>query len=63
MPSTPLSKLITSRLPLYRIARGLLCSDAEAEDILQEAYVRALAHLSAFHRRRLPVGLVAHSHQ
>ncbi|WP_353843007.1 sigma factor [Mesorhizobium sp.] len=28
--------------------RGLLRSDAEAEHILQEAYVRALAHLSTF---------------
>ena len=28
---------------LFRIARGLVWSDAEAEDVLQEGYVRACA--------------------
>ncbi|MER8447515.1 RNA polymerase sigma factor [Mesorhizobium sp. M1066] len=33
---------------LYRIARGVVRNDSEAEDIVQEAYVRAFAHLEAF---------------
>ncbi len=33
---------------LYRIARGILRSDSEAEDIVQEAYVSAFAHLEKF---------------
>ncbi|UDL91379.1 RNA polymerase sigma factor [Mesorhizobium sp. PAMC28654] len=33
---------------LYRIARGVVRNDGEAEDIVQEAYVRAFAHLEAF---------------
>ncbi|MEK1886440.1 MAG: RNA polymerase sigma factor [Phyllobacterium sp.] len=33
---------------LYRIARGIVRNDAEAEDIVQEAYVRAFAHLDSF---------------
>ncbi|MER9359639.1 RNA polymerase sigma factor [Mesorhizobium sp. M0500] len=33
---------------LYRIARGLVRNDSEAEDIVQEAYVSAFAHLEAF---------------
>ncbi|WP_243367819.1 RNA polymerase sigma factor [Microvirga solisilvae] len=33
---------------LYRVARGIVGSDADAEDVLQEAYVRAFAHLSEF---------------
>lgn len=33
---------------LYRIARGVVRNDAEAEDIVQEAYVRAFAHLDSF---------------
>jgi RNA polymerase sigma-70 factor (ECF subfamily) len=33
---------------LYRIARGVVRDDAEAEDIVQEAYVRAFAHLESF---------------
>ncbi|WP_183458060.1 RNA polymerase sigma factor [Mesorhizobium huakuii] len=35
---------------LYRIARGILRNDAEAEDVVQEAYVRAFAGLAAFRR-------------
>ncbi len=33
---------------LYRIARGVVRNDSEAEDIVQEAYVRAFAHLNSF---------------
>jgi RNA polymerase sigma-70 factor (ECF subfamily) len=33
---------------LYRIARGILRNDAEAEDVVQETYVRALTHLDRF---------------
>lgn len=33
---------------LYRIARGILRNDSEAEDVVQEAYVNAFAHLGSF---------------
>src|SRR5436189_6309728 len=33
---------------LYRIARGVLRNDAEAEDVVQETYVRAFTHLEQF---------------
>ena len=33
---------------LYRIARGILRNDAEAEDVVQETYVRAFTHLGSF---------------
>ncbi|MBZ9708527.1 RNA polymerase sigma factor [Mesorhizobium sp. ESP7-2] len=33
---------------LYRIARGVVRNDSEAEDVVQEAYVRAFAHLESF---------------
>jgi RNA polymerase sigma-70 factor (ECF subfamily) len=33
---------------LFRIARGILRNDAEAEDVVQETYVRALTHLEGF---------------
>ncbi|CAM5502521.1 Sigma-24 OS=Afipia felis OX=1035 GN=rpoE_1 PE=3 SV=1 [Afipia felis] len=33
---------------LYRIARGILRNDAEAEDAMQEAYVNAFTHLATF---------------
>ncbi|MGP2492373.1 RNA polymerase sigma factor [Mesorhizobium sp. PUT5] len=33
---------------LYRIARGVVRNDGEAEDIVQEAYVRAFTHLGSF---------------
>jgi RNA polymerase sigma-70 factor (ECF subfamily) len=33
---------------LYRLARGILRNDSEAEDIVQETYVRAFTHLSDF---------------
>ena len=33
---------------LYRLARGILRNDNEAEDVVQETYVRALTHLTDF---------------
>jgi RNA polymerase sigma-70 factor, ECF subfamily len=33
---------------LFRLARGILRNDSEAEDVVQEAYVRAFAHLAEF---------------
>lgn len=33
---------------LYRIARGILRSDSEAEDVVQETYIRAFTHLDDF---------------
>jgi RNA polymerase sigma-70 factor (ECF subfamily) len=33
---------------LYRVARGVLADDAEAEDVVQEAYVRAFSALDGF---------------
>jgi RNA polymerase sigma-70 factor (ECF subfamily) len=33
---------------LFRIARGILRNDAEAEDVVQETYIRALTHLEGF---------------
>jgi RNA polymerase sigma-70 factor (ECF subfamily) len=33
---------------LYRIARGVLRNDGEAEDVVQETYVRAFTHLDSF---------------
>lgn len=33
---------------LYRVARGIVRNDSEAEDIVQEAYVRAFTHLESF---------------
>jgi len=33
---------------LYRLARGILRNDAEAEDVVQETYVRAFTHLAGF---------------
>jgi RNA polymerase sigma-70 factor, ECF subfamily len=33
---------------LYRIARSILRNDSEAEDIVQESYVRAFTHLASF---------------
>jgi RNA polymerase sigma-70 factor (ECF subfamily) len=38
---------------LYRIARAILHDDAEAEDVMQDAYVRAYAHLDQFSGRAL----------
>jgi RNA polymerase sigma-70 factor (ECF subfamily) len=33
---------------LYRLARGIVRNDSEAEDIVQEGYVRAFSHLDGF---------------
>jgi RNA polymerase sigma-70 factor (ECF subfamily) len=33
---------------LYRIARGILRNDSEAEDVVQEAYVKAFTNLGGF---------------
>jgi RNA polymerase sigma-70 factor (ECF subfamily) len=33
---------------LYRLARGILRNDGEAEDVVQETYVRAFTHLEHF---------------
>jgi RNA polymerase sigma-70 factor, ECF subfamily len=33
---------------LYRLARGILRNDGEAEDVVQETYVRAFTHLGSF---------------
>lgn len=33
---------------LYRLARGILRSDSEAEDVVQETYIRAFTHLDGF---------------
>ena len=33
---------------LYRVARSILRNDVDAEDVMQEAYVRAYEHLSQF---------------
>src|SRR3979411_3482475 len=33
---------------LYRMARGILRNDSEAEDVVQETYVRAFTHLQDF---------------
>jgi RNA polymerase sigma-70 factor (ECF subfamily) len=36
---------------VYRAARAILGNDLEAEDVMQDAYVRAYAHLAQFERR------------
>src|SRR4051812_892639 len=33
---------------LYRVARGVLGDDSEAEDVVQAAYVHAFTHLGSF---------------
>jgi RNA polymerase sigma-70 factor (ECF subfamily) len=38
---------------LYRLARGILRNDSEAEDVVQETYVRAFTHLESFRARLL----------
>ena len=38
---------------LYRVARAILTDDGEAEDVMQDAYVRAYAHLDQFAGRSL----------
>jgi RNA polymerase sigma-70 factor, ECF subfamily len=36
---------------IYRVARAILRDDSEAEDVMQQAYVNAYAHLRQFHGR------------
>src|SRR5512142_11619 len=36
---------------LYRVCRSILRDDAEAEDVMQDAYVRAYQHLAQFEGR------------
>src|SRR6478735_3006943 len=36
---------------LYRVARAILRDDAEAEDVMQDAYVRAYQNLASFQGR------------
>src|SRR5215475_11779245 len=36
---------------LYRVARSILRNDTEAEDVMQDAYVRAYQHLADFEGR------------
>src|SRR5215831_8822128 len=44
--------------PLFRVARSIVKNDLEAEDIIQEAYVRAYEHLGQFEgRARFPTWL------
>ena len=38
----------TNNRRLYRLARGILRNDSEAEDVVQETYVRAFTHLAEF---------------
>ena len=47
---TALFELIMRRYNqrLYRVTRAILRDDAEAEDVMQDAYVRAYEHLSQF---------------
>lgn len=50
---TELFEIIMRRhnLRLFRATRAILRSDAESEDVVQDAYVRAYAHLDSFERR------------
>ncbi|HET9409399.1 MAG TPA: RNA polymerase sigma factor [Candidatus Sulfotelmatobacter sp.] len=50
---TPLYEVIMRRYNqrLYRMARAILRDDGEAEDVMQDAYVRAYQHLSEFEGR------------
>jgi RNA polymerase sigma-70 factor (ECF subfamily) len=47
---TPLFEILMRRYNqrLFRITRGILADDAEAEDVTQEAYVRAFRELAGF---------------
>ena len=40
--------MLANNRRLYRLARGILRNDSEAEDVVQETYVRALTHLEEF---------------
>src|SRR5437763_3911843 len=52
---TALFELIMRRYNqrLYRVTRAILRDDAEAEDVMQDSYVRAYEHLSQFAGRSL----------
>src|SRR5689334_10776574 len=47
---TPLFEVLMRRYNqrLYRMSRMILRDDAEAEDVMQDAYVRAYEHLDQF---------------
>lgn len=47
---------------LFSLAVQLLCSRAEAEDAVQEAYIVAYTHLDRLDSSRSPYGLVEHCH-
>lgn len=40
--------MLRNNRKLYRIARGIVRNDADAEEVVQEAYVRAFLHLKEF---------------
>jgi RNA polymerase sigma-70 factor, ECF subfamily len=40
--------MLANNRRLFRLARGILRNDSEAEDVVQETYVRAFTHLSDF---------------
>lgn len=42
------SIMATHNQALYRIARAVIRNDSEAEDVVQEAYLRAFSHLDSF---------------
>ena len=50
---TPLFELVMRRhnQRLYRAARAIVREEAEAEDVMQEAYVQAFTHLAQFNRQ------------
>lgn len=50
---TELFEIIMRRhnLRLFRVTRSILRNDAESEDVVQDAYVRAYAHLGTFEGR------------
>lgn len=52
---TPLFEILMRRYNqrLYRVARSVLGSEVEAEDVMQEAYLRAYEHLDQFAGRAL----------
>src|SRR5262250_549423 len=47
---TPLYEVLMRRYNtrLYRVARAILRNDGEAEDVMQDTYVRAFEHLDQF---------------
>jgi RNA polymerase sigma-70 factor, ECF subfamily len=46
----PLFEIVMRRYSqrLYRVARGILRDNAQAEDVMQDTYVRAYQHLASF---------------